>query len=95
MQYATTYHTTILAVATPTTATLTTATLTTATLTTATLTMAQVPEPFNLSKARLDERGAARLRELAEHEMQECTFAPKTNEASATQLLARAMQHAA
>ena len=37
MQYATTYHTTILAVATPTTATLTTATLTTATLTTATL----------------------------------------------------------
>jgi len=88
-----------------------------------------VPEPFNLSEPRHDERGAARLRELAEHEMQElglglglglaltltltlaltlalpsnpnpdgmqeCTFAPKTNEASATQLLARVMQHAA
>ena len=66
-----------------------------ATLTMATLTMAQVPAPFNLSEARLDERGAARLRDLAQHEMQECTFAPKTNEASATQLLARVMQHTA
>ena len=54
-----------------------------------------VPEPFKLSKSRLDERAAARLRELADYEMQECTFAPKTNEASATQLLARVMQHAA
>lgn len=54
-----------------------------------------VPAPFNLSEARLDERGAARLRDLAQHEMQECTFAPKTNEASATQLLARIMQHTA
>ena len=33
-----------------------------------------VPEPFNLSEPRPDERGAARMRELAEHEMQERTF---------------------
>ena len=33
-----------------------------------------MPEPFNLSEPRHDERGAARLRELAEHEMQERTF---------------------
>ena len=51
----------------------------------------QVPEPFKLSEPRYDERGAARLRDLAEHEMQECTFAPKTNEASSAQLLARVM----
>ena len=50
-----------------------------------------VPEPFKLSKSRLDERAAARLRELADYEMQECTFAPKTNEVSSTQLLARLM----
>eukprot|EP00908_Phaeocystis_cordata_P022344 Transcript_4765.p2 GENE.Transcript_4765~~Transcript_4765.p2 ORF type:complete len:526 (-),score=240.96 Transcript_4765:142-1719(-) len=53
-----------------------------------------VPEPFKLSKPRLDERAAARLRELADYEMQECTFAPKTNEVSSTQLLARVMQRA-
>ena len=54
-----------------------------------------VPAPFKLSEPRFDERGAARMRELAEHEMQECTFAPKTNEISSTQLLARIMQQAA
>ena len=48
-----------------------------------------VPEPFRLSEPRVDE---ARLRELSAHQMRECTFAPKTNEVSSTQLLARVMQ---
>ena len=48
-----------------------------------------MPEPFRLSEPRVDE---ARLRELSAYQMRECTFAPKTNEVSSTQLLARVMQ---
>ena len=51
-----------------------------------------VPEPFELSKPRLNEKSAARIRELEAYEMRECTFVPKTNEVFSTQLVTRTPQ---
>ena len=53
---------------------------------------AQVPEPFKIHEASeaATERSQRMLSELQQERMAECTFHPKTNEASSKQLLKRA-----
>ena len=51
-----------------------------------------VPEPFKLHESGASERQERLLAELEEQRMAECTFHPKTNEASSKQLMQRALQ---
>ena len=54
----------------------------------------QVPEPFKLHDGvSSSERQERLLRELEMKRMAECTFHPKTNEASSKQIIQRALQH--
>ena len=46
-----------------------------------------VPEPFRLHESGPDERSEKRRADLEKERMQECTFAPQTNEASVAALL--------